>query len=97
MSFLDGKPWVATEKHCTRWGGMNQKGKYFRCAFCGYKFKPGDTVRCQYTNNIPGLWGNPLVCKDCDDTEKKLISKLKKMKKKKEQLDKELWWFNKRY
>jgi hypothetical protein len=66
MSFTDQKPWIATEKDCAlNWGGGG-KGARFRCGLCGYKFKPGDTVRWQFTNNIPHYGGNPLVCSTCD-------------------------------
>ena len=66
MSFTDGKPFIATEANCkASWGG-GKNGSYFRCYFCGHKFKPGDTVRWQYTNDISGAGGNPMVCERCD-------------------------------
>ena len=66
MSFTDGKPFVATTEDCQRaWSG-GKHGIYFRCYLCGHKFKPGDIVRWQYTNNIKGAGGNPMVCRACD-------------------------------
>jgi len=66
MSFTDGKPFIATEKHLqTNWL-CGKRGEYFRCFICGHKFQVGDTVRWQYTNNITGASGNPLVCSNCD-------------------------------
>ena len=70
MSFLDGKPRIATEQECNAsWGGV-KGGKLFRCGLCGYKFNIGDIWRCLVTN-IPSLGGiysgNPLICTSCDD------------------------------
>jgi len=77
MSFRDGKTWVATESDCdARWGG-GENGKYFRCHFCGYKFKVGDKVRWQYTNDIVGASGNPLVCESCDTGQEDVREKWK--------------------
>ena len=41
-------------------------GDYFRCAFCGYKFKIGDKYRIVYTDDIAEAPGNPTVCERCD-------------------------------
>lgn len=77
---FDG-PWIATEEHCkAHWGG-GAKGEFFRCHLCGYKFKPGDKVRSQYTNDIPGASGNPLVCAECDTSPEDVIREWKKMNK----------------
>lgn len=66
MSFLDGKPRVATEQDCqTRWHGM-PLGEGFRCNLCGHRFKVGDIFRFVFTNDTPGAGGNPLVCEKCD-------------------------------
>jgi hypothetical protein len=79
MSFTDGKPWVVTEKDCrVSWAG-GKNGKYFLCGLCGYKFKPGDTVRWQYTNDVQGASGNPLVCVECDGTKEEIVIKYKKL------------------
>ena len=75
MSFTDGKPWIATEEDCKKpWSG-GKNGKYFTCGICGYKFKPGDTVRWQFTNDVPGASGNPLVCTNCDGTKEEIAEK----------------------
>jgi len=64
MSIMDGKFHVATEKYCNApWGGSKQR---FRCYLCGYKFKVGDFFRIQYTNDISGYGGNPLICEKCN-------------------------------
>ena len=76
MSFTDQKPWIATEKNCkASWSGYPD-GKAFRCKLCGYKFKPGDTVRWQYTNDIPDAHGNALVCTKCDRTKEEIVQKI---------------------
>jgi hypothetical protein len=70
MSFMDGKPRVATEQECkAKWCG-EKPGAAFRCYLCGYKFKVGDYWRCVFTNYAnanPDAAGNPLVCRSCDD------------------------------
>ena len=77
MKFTDQKPMIATEKDCQgRWKGGNN-GKYFRCHFCGHKFKPGDQYRWIYTNDLSGYGGNPFVCQQCDDTTENVIAKWK--------------------
>ena len=66
MSFTDGKPFVVTELHLRLpWSG-GKEAKNFRCYLCGYRFKLGDVVRWQYTNDGTGSPGNPLVCQACD-------------------------------
>lgn len=77
MSFIDGKPLIATEDDCkARWNGSSP-GECFRCGLCGYRFKVGDIWRCLYTNGETDTFvcnkkrfakysGNPLVCVKCD-------------------------------
>lgn len=98
MSFLNGLWQIATEKHVKApWSG-GAKGKYFRCAFCGYKFQVGDPWRCQYTNNVQGAGGNPLVCKNCDEyPDEYLIEKWKKkccIWTEMHNINGEWWWFS---
>lgn len=65
-SFTNGKPHVATAEDLKRpWGGKRD-GSRFRCYLCGHRFKAGDTYRWQFTNDVSGAGGNPLVCKACD-------------------------------
>jgi hypothetical protein len=93
MSFTDGKPFIATEAHCKgKWGGV-PNGLHFRCAFCGYKFVLGDTVRWQYTNEYRGASGNPLVCVKCDCPKDELIAKWRAMH---EEANGRMWWFTQR-
>lgn len=91
MTFTDGKPWTATEKDCKApWSG-GKNGSRFRCALCGYRFKVGDRVRWQFTNDIKGAGGNPLVCKSCDGTKEEIVAQVRAgyaaMKEDK------MWWF----
>ena len=75
MSSTDGKSWIVTKDDCNRsWGG-GRNGKYFACGLCGYKFKEGDTVRWQYTNDVRGASGNPFVCSNCDGTKEEICVK----------------------
>lgn len=89
MSFTDGKPWTVTEEetHLAWAGGAN--GKYFRCNLCGHRFKAGDRARFQFTNNVPGAGGNPLVCRNCDGPD--VVERWKQMC-----IDArtKFWWFN---
>ena len=91
MSFMDGKPLVATEKHCKSWGGSRENGSKFRCYLCGHKFVVGDVWRFQYVNDIKGAYGNPLVCENCDEGHEKTRKKWVKLCKQYES-DK-FWWF----
>lgn len=93
MSFTDGKPFTATDAHCVGNWSCGRNGLYFRCAFCGHKFVPGDTVRCQYTNDTPGASGNPLVCSKCDCPKEELIAKWKAMWA---EAEGRMWWFTRR-
>lgn len=55
----------ATEETCkARWSGM-PNGALFYCAFCGKQFKPGDSYKAIYTNDMKGAGGNPLCCRSC--------------------------------
>ena len=96
MSILDGNWRRADEKTLNAsWLG-GPKGIYFRCAFCGYKFQLGDPWRIQFSNNIYGAWGNPLVCKECDEPDDDLIEKWKEKRKLWEEMHNpngEWWWF----
>ena len=88
MSFTDGKPRIATKEDCNApWSGNR---KNFRCYLCGYKFKVGDYWRWQFTNNIQGASGNPLVCKNCDGPD--VIEKWKALHE--EAKSEKFWWFN---
>ncbi|TRO55922.1 hypothetical protein E2P64_06490 [Candidatus Bathyarchaeota archaeon] len=98
MSFTDQKPFVATEKDVkATWSGV-PNGKNFRCAWCGYKFKEGDTVRWVYTNDpsYRGLeiGGNPFICISCDGDKADIISRLAKMA---QEAKEKYWWFLMRY
>ena len=90
MSFTDGKPFVVTESQCrASWlGGKN--GKHFRCGLCGHKFAVGDIARWQYTNDIHGAGGNPLVCQKCDGTKEEIVTKWKAMH---EEAKGRMWYF----
>jgi len=84
MMWTNRKPWIATEDDCKRpWNG-GKNGKYFRCALCGHKFKPGDTVRWEMTN-----MGNPFICKACDGTREEIIEKMIACREQ----AKKLWYF----
>jgi hypothetical protein len=90
VRFTNGKPWIATEADCkVSWGG-GANGSRFRCHLCGHRFKPGDQVRWQYTNDTPGAGGNPLVCKDCDGTKEEIVEKMKAMYA---EAKGRMWWF----
>ena len=88
------KGWIATEEDCKLSWGSGRKGEYFRCHLCGYKFKIGDRVRCQYTNDIKGAGGNPLVCETCDTSSEDVIAEWKKMN---EEVKGKYWSFARRY
>jgi hypothetical protein len=94
MSFLDGKPRVATESDCkARWLG-GKPGEYFRCAFCGHKFVVGDTWHGIFTNDIPGAHGNPLVCDKCyDGNNQNTAAKWLQLHTQWKELRKKHWWF----
>jgi len=65
MSFVDGKPRIATEEDLKRrWSG---DPKNFRCYLCGHKFQVGDRWRFLYMNSddTTGAF-NALICGACD-------------------------------
>lgn len=90
MSFTDGKPWTVTEEDVGRMWSGGKNGKYFRCGLCGHKFQPGDYARWQYTNDIPGAGGNPMVCEKCDGTKEEIVAKWAAMH---EESNNRMWWF----
>lgn len=90
MSFTNGKPWVATKEDCRQKWGLGAPGEKFRCALCGYKFCVGDRVRWQFTNDVPGAGGNPLVCEQCDGPKEEIVKKIISTRK---ELAERLWWF----
>jgi len=62
--FTDQKPWVVTRADTLKsWRGSPG---HFRCGLCGHRFVEGDVARWQYTNDLSGYGGNPLVCQTCD-------------------------------
>jgi len=90
MSFTDQKPFIATEQQvAANWGG-GKDGQYFRCGLCGHRFEVGDVVRWQYTNDVPGAYGNPLVCQKCDGSRDEVVARWAKMHK---EADGRMWWF----
>ena len=90
-------PTVATEKHCKApWSG-GEKGKYFRCGFCGHRFKVGDTFRMVFTNDMPGAAGNPLICSECDGPNEEVRAKWAAKCKEFESFFSDRWWYFTRY
>lgn len=85
---------TATKQDCEMaWLGKSN-GEYFRCAFCGFKFKEGDKYRVLFTNDLKGAGGNPIMCEGCDvpnDLARELwkckCEDLQELKKNK------FWWF----
>ena len=95
-NFIKGEWQVADEKTCKALWSGGKNGKYFRCAFCGHRFKPGDKWRCQYTNDTNGAGGNPLVCEDCNLPKEELIEVWKAKHKLWHDMHSfkgEWWWF----
>lgn len=89
-TFLDQKPFVVAAKHMKLpWSG-GKDGVYFRCCLCGYRFQVGDVARWQYTNDVSGAGGNPLVCQACDGTKEQIVDKWKKMNS---EAHGRMWWF----
>ena len=79
MPFTDQKQFIVTEEQThLDWAG-GKDGKYFRCYLCGHKFVEGDKVRWQYTNDIEGAGGNPIVCELCDGTKEEVVLKWEEM------------------
>jgi hypothetical protein len=93
VSFTDGKPFIVKkwDLHAPWSGGKH--GKYFRCYLCGRKFTEGDVVRWQYTNDVPGASGNPMVCQNCDGTKEEIVAKWKAMH---EEAKGRMWYFGPR-
>lgn len=94
MSFTDGKPRIATEAETKLHWCSHGPGEFFRCGFCGHKFKVGDQWRFCYTNDIPGSGGNPLVCAKCDGPDEEVRARWKA--KCEEWLSAKWWWFRRR-
>ena len=89
-SFVNGKPFVVRPVDLTkRWSG-GKPGEGFRCYLCGYKFAVGDVCRWQYTNDVSGAGGNPMVCERCDGTKESIVERWKQM-----HIDarNKMWWF----
>lgn len=77
MSFTDGKPWISSEEDIHKnWGGVRD-GSKFACGLCGVRFRAGDCVRWQYTNDIPGAGGNPFVCVACDAPKEVIVARMR--------------------
>lgn len=90
MPFTDGKPFTVLKEDLKRpWSG-GRNGEHFRCYLCGYRFKERDTVRWQFTNDVPGAAGNPLVCQNCDGTKEEIVAKWKQMIS---DAKERMWWF----
>jgi len=75
--WINGKPWKATKKDIdSSWGSRG-----FRCTLCHFKFKEGDIVRWQHTNDTPLAGGNPLLCVNCDGSKKDIVADMKLINK----------------
>lgn len=95
MSFLDGKPHFATKEDLSlSWAG-GDKGKFFRCYYCGHKFIEGDYFRFIFSNDTPGAGGNPLTCKECDTGDR--LSMVEKWKQLRQEFLADKFWFFRRY
>lgn len=92
---------IATKEECSApWSG-GKAGKYFRCGFCGHRFKVGDKWRGLYTNDMRDAGGNPLVCEDCTKVNKNDTELLRLAWRVKcqgwDKVREEYWSFIKRY
>jgi hypothetical protein len=87
-SWNDQKPRIATEKDVKGSWGCGKNGKFFRCYFCGHKFKVGDQWRWVYSNGTTGAFGNPIVCKNCDGEDV-----LDRWKAKHDEFKEDKWWW----
>jgi len=90
MSLIDGKTHIATDEVCALpWNGHRSK---FRCNLCGHRFKPGDSFRFVYTNDMRRAGGNPLVCEACDgeDVRERWAALWEEWRSVK---DGKFWWF----
>lgn len=71
-SWLDGKPFTVTTKELSgRWG--LRPDKRLQCYLCSYVAKEGDTFRWQYTNDVKGAGGNPMLCSKCDAPKEEIV------------------------
>lgn len=70
---------IATKEDCKAPWCCGKDGIYFRCGFCGYKFKPGDWWKAIFTNDMQGAGGNHLACKICADLALNDTAKLREM------------------
>jgi hypothetical protein len=88
MSFIDGKPRIATKEDCSASWGFIKNGERFRCYLCGHKFIVGDYWRFVFMNDgtHPGC-GNFLVCEKCDGEDVK-----ERFVKANEELRNRFWW-----
>ncbi len=89
--WTSGKPFTATNVHCSLRWSFGKPGENFRCALCGHKFVVGDYVRWQFTNDTPGAGGNPFVCKACDLGKEKIVNEI--LKRRAAINGDEWWWF----
>lgn len=75
--FTNGEPWAVTaEQLKMKWGG-HPRG--LDCSLCGIRFKEGDIARWQYTNDVPGAGGNPIVCQNCDGPKEKIVARVREI------------------
>lgn len=75
-TWMDGKPFTVTaEQLSLKWG--LRRDPRLRCALCGHVAEVGEVFRWQYTNDVPGAWGNPMVCTSCDGTKAKIVKVIK--------------------
>ncbi len=93
-NFTSGKPFVVSAAQASAaWGGA-RGGALFRCAWCGHKFREGDTARWVFTNGggeeTRGIGGNPFVCAACDAPREELIGRLREMRA---LFETKFWWF----
>ena len=90
-------PRKATEKDLKASWLCGKNGIYFRCAFCGYKFVVNDYYRIIVTNDIPDAYGNPIICKKCNDKYNGNTSDLRELWREKHRIAKtDFWWFTER-
>lgn len=90
-TWTNGKPFIATVEDCARRWSCGKPGERFRCALCGHKFAPGDTVRWQYTNDVAKAGGNPFVCQTCDVGRDGIIAEI--LRRRAELKADRWWWF----
>jgi hypothetical protein len=89
--FTDQQPFTVTEADLkAHWAG-GKPGQFFRCYLCGYRFQLGDRCRWQYTNDIKGASGNPLVCAECDTSPEAVIAEWVRMHA--IYASDKFWWF----